>query len=128
MPNSRRTVTFRVRFNDALFADDVAHARAEGQQIAREARRQLERDGAPADLLARCGGEHRDGTDLSGMVKLYLPMPYGDDWGLVLQGASDAAGPHLLVVAFGQRHPSRRPSVYDIAHHRRHGNWPFRTR
>ncbi len=63
------------------------------------------------------------------MVKLYLPIPYGP-WGLILQGATDPDGLHLAVVAFGERHPTRRPSVYDIAHYRRHGTWPatFRSR
>ena len=110
MPIPRRPVTFRVRFNDARFADDLARCRAEGQQIARQARIELERGGAPQHLLTSCGAEHRDGTDLHGMVKLYLPLPYGP-WGLVLQGASDATGLHLLTFAFGERHPSWRPSV-----------------
>lgn len=123
MPTPRRSVTFRVRFNEARFAEDLARCRAEGQQIGRRARIELERDGAPQHLLTSCGAEHRDGTDLRGMVKLYLPLPYGP-WGLVLQGATDATGLHLLVIAFGERHPARRPSVYDIAHHRQHGNWP----
>lgn len=74
-------------------------------------------------LLAPCESEARDGTDLAGMVKLYLPIPYGP-WGVVLTGDRDADGPFLLVVAFGERHPDRRPSVYDIAHYRHHGRWP----
>ena len=123
MPTPRRPVTFRVRFNDALFADDLARCRAEGQQVGRQTRVELERDGAPPHLLTSCGAEHRDGTDLPGMVKLYVPLPYGP-WGLVLQGATDATGLHLLAIAFGELHPSLRPSVYDIAHHRQHGNWP----
>lgn len=127
MPSPRRSVTFRVRFNDARFADDLARCRADGQQIGREARIELERDGAPQHLLTSCGAEHRDGTDLPGMVKLYLPLPYGP-WGLVLQGATDTTGLHLLAIAFGERHPSRRPSVDDIAHHRQHGTWPSAMR
>jgi hypothetical protein len=123
MPTPRRPVAFRVRFNDARFVEDLARCRADGQQIGRQARIELERDGAPPHLLTRCGAEHRDGIDLRGMVKLYLPLPYGP-WGLVLEGATDATGLHLLVIAFGERHPSRRPSVYDIARRRQHGNWP----
>jgi hypothetical protein len=127
MPTPRRTITFRVKFNDARFAEDVARCRPEGKKVAREAREQLDSDGAPRDLLTSCAGEHRDGTDLTGMVKLYLPMPYGP-WGLVLQGATDDAGLHLLAVAFGERHPDRRPTVYDVAHYRMHGRWPPRMR
>jgi hypothetical protein len=123
MPTPRRIVTFRVKFSDGRFAEDLDRCRPEGQRAARQARVQLERDGVPQHLLTRCAGEHRDGTDLPGMVKLYLPMPYGP-WGLVLQGTTDDAGLHLLAVAFGERHPDRRPTVYDIAHYRQHGRWP----
>ncbi len=115
----RRPVTFRVRFNDARIQQDIQRARPAGREIARKARAALERDGIDSSMLARCEGEHRDGTDLPGMVKLYLPIPYGE-WGLVLQAAHDDAGLHLLVVAFGERHPANGPSVYQIADRRLH--------
>ncbi|MGI8414136.1 MAG: hypothetical protein ACR2LV_10485 [Solirubrobacteraceae bacterium] len=123
MPNPGRELTFPVTFTPTRFAEDLQHARPEGRRIAEQARQELERDGVSAALLAKCRSDHRDGTDLSGMVKLYLPMPYGP-WGLVLLGAGGATDPHLVVVAFGERHPARRPSVYDVAHYRRHGSWP----
>ncbi len=119
MPTARQRVTFRVRFNDARFQQDVQAVRPAGHAIALQARAALERDGIDSSMLARCESEHRDGTDLHGMVKLYLPIPYGE-WGLVLQAAKDNAGLHLLVVAFGERHPENGPSVYQIAHHRLH--------
>jgi len=80
-----------------------------------------------AGAARTCQSEARDGTDLAGLVKLYLPIPYGA-WGLVLAGDRDPDGPFLLPLAFGERHPARRPSVYDIAHHRHHGQWPPKTR
>jgi hypothetical protein len=108
-----------VRFNDARFQQDIQRARPAGREIGLQARAALERDGVDSSLLARCAGEHRDGTDLPGMVNLYLPIPYGD-WGLVLQAANDNAGLHLLAVAFGERHPAIGTSVYQIAHRRLH--------
>lgn len=75
-------------------AEDLDRARPAGREIARAARETLERDGAPVALLSRCVGEHRDGTNLAGLVKLYLPMPYGD-WGLILLGAGGREDPHL---------------------------------
>jgi hypothetical protein len=120
MPQPRRTVTFRVRFHPARFSEDIDRARPAGRAIAVQAREQLEQHGVSSGLLASCEAEHRDGTDLPGCAKLYLPMPYGE-WGLVLQGAHDTNGAYLLVVAFGERHPAKPPNVYQIAHRRLHG-------
>ena len=123
MAPADRSPVFRVRFDDLYLQEDLAHASAEGRRVAQEARKQLECDGVPAHLLVPSSDEHRDGTDLAGMPHLYLPMPYGQ-WGAVLDAARDQDGLYLLVTAFGLRHPARRPSVYDVAHYRRHGQWP----
>ncbi len=127
MPERSTGPVFRVRFDPVTFEQDLKRVRGEGRTIAHDARQQLERDGVPASLLAPCQSEARDGTDLAGLVKLYLPIPYGA-WDLVLAGDRDPNGPFLLPLAFGERHPARRPSVYDIAHHRQHGQWPPGTR
>ena len=127
MPERTRGPVFRVRFDPATFEEDLENARAAGRAIGARAREELERDGVAVSLLAPCQTDARDGTDLPGMVKLYLPMPYGP-WGLVLAGDRDEHGPFLLAVAFGERHPQRRPTVYDIAHYRQHGTWPERMR
>lgn len=121
---SDKDVTFRVKFEPVRFDEDLRRAGAAGRALAIQARGQLERDGIAAALLSPCHSEHRDGTQLEGLVKLYVPIPSGPDWGFVLEGARDSQGLHLLVVAFGQRHPERRPSVYDLAHYQRHGAWP----
>ncbi len=123
MPQRAGGPVFRVRFDALTFEVDLDRAGAQGRIVGRQAREQLERGGVPISLLSPCQSEAQDSTDLAGLVKLYLPIPYGD-WGLVLSGERDRHGPLLVPVAFGTRHPSRRPSVYDIAHHRRHGNWP----
>lgn len=117
------SVRFRVRFSERQFSDDLENAGASGRPVLTAARETLEREGIDAKLLMPCSGEHRDGTDLGGLVKLYLPVPYGP-WGLVLAPARDQHGLFLRPVAFGQRHPTRRPTVYDVAHYRRHGSWP----
>jgi hypothetical protein len=44
MPQHRRPVTFRVRFNDARFQQDVQRARPAAREIALQARAALERD------------------------------------------------------------------------------------
>lgn len=110
MSAGRPNPIFRVMFDDARFADDLAHSDHTGRQIAQAARAQLERDGIQAQLLARCDPEGRDGTHLGGMVKLYLPIPYGDRFGLVLEPGRDADSLYLLAIAFGQRHPPGGPA------------------
>ena len=122
-PSRRSAPVFRVIFHEAYLAEDLAQCSAEGRKVAQEARVALERDGVAADLLVPSHNEHRDGTSLAGMPHLYLPMPYGP-WGVVLDAARDRDGLYLLATAFGLRHPDRRPSVYDVAHYRRHGRWP----
>ena len=127
MTERARGPVFRVRFDPATFREDLNNARPAGRAVGAQAREQLERDGVAVSLLSPCQADARDGTDLPGMVKLYLSIPYGP-WGLVLAGDRDQRGPFLLAVAFGERHPRRRPSVYDIAHHRQHGTWPHGMR
>ncbi len=114
---------FRVRFDTPTYDQDLQRVRKEGRTVATNARAQLERDGIAVALLSACQSDARDGTELGGLAKLYLPIPYGP-WGLVLAGDRDINGPFLAVVAFGERHPHRGPSVYAIAHYRRHGHWP----
>jgi len=66
VPHPRRPIAFPVRFDPAFFAEDLTRARAAGRRVAQASRQQLERDGVDMSLLARCEGEHRDGTDLAG--------------------------------------------------------------
>lgn len=112
-----------MRINDATFAEDLEHASPEAREAFQAARRELERDGINRERLHPCESEHRDGTDLAGLVKSYLPAPIGP-WGAVFAPGRDDEGVHLIVVAFGARHPRRRPTVYDVAHRRQHGSWP----
>lgn len=124
MPESRGPVRVPVTFDDARWAQDLARASTEAAEVARVARRRMERDGANLIELRPCDPEGRDGTRLGGCVKLYLPPPAGP-WGLVLAPTRDPATGRVLldVVAFGPRHPpeGRRVSVYQLAHQRLHG-------
>jgi hypothetical protein len=111
---------FAARFDDILFAEDLAHATAAGSEVGVSERRRIEREGiSPAELMG-CEPEARDGTRLPGCVKTHLPQPAGD-WGMVFTGdADDKGAPVLVCLAFGRRHPLRpwQPSVYEVAHRR----------
>jgi hypothetical protein len=63
--------------------------------------------------------EARDGTKLGGCVKHYIPQP-GGRWGAVFSVDLEDSRPVLVLLAVGERHPSRpwKPSVYEIAHRR----------
>lgn len=111
---------FRVTFDDASLAEDLAHASAAGRTVALDARRKLAAHGIARSLLRPCSAEGRDGTRLAGCVKTYLPAPAGD-WGMVLELRLDQRGrPLLHCLAFGRRHPRRpsQPSVYQVADRR----------
>jgi hypothetical protein len=91
MPRARRSGTVRVRVNDATFAEDLEHASPQARQAIRAARRELERDGIDRERLHPCESEHRDGTDLAGLAKSYLPAPVGP-WGAVFAPGRDDEG------------------------------------
>lgn len=74
----------------------------------------------PFNGLRNCDAEGRDGTSLSGCVKVYLPPPAGR-FGMVFVLVIAASGPRLRYLAFGVRHHpagSHAPTVYEIAHRR----------
>ena len=76
---------------------------------------------APREWLLRCEEEGRDGTRLSGCVKLSHPSAR-QAMGAVLAGDDEPQKPASVAVALGERHPTRpwKPSVYEIAHRRLH--------
>lgn len=123
MPTATGGPRFAVRFDDVAFAEDLEHASAAGRRAGERVRRELERDGLPAERLLRCQAEARDGTRLGGCVKTRVPWPDGQ-WGIVLVPVATATAPlSLRALAFGERHPTApwRPSVYQVAHRRLHG-------
>lgn len=98
--------------------------------VVQREREGLERIGVRTSLLLRCDAAGRDGTQLGGLVKVYVPIregaPSSRPFGLVLAPSVDRDGHVLLeMLAFGERHPRRGTrSVYERAHKRRHGRYP----
>jgi hypothetical protein len=122
MPQPRRDgARFGLRFDDLLFDEDLAHATQAGQQVAAEARRRLERDGASARELAPCEPERREGTRLPNCVKTYLPEP-GGRWRMIFEVTRENDQLVLAYLAFGVGHPEHawQLSAYQVAHQRLH--------
>lgn len=112
---------FEVRVVDEVLAEDLARCTPAARSAIETMVAMLRDEGAPREWLLRCEEEGQDGTRLKGCVKLYIPQPAGQ-WGAVLAGDEEATKPALVLVAAGERHPSRpwKPSVYEIAHRRLH--------
>jgi hypothetical protein len=121
MPSqSRPGARFRVEFDDATFAEDLAHNTPAAREAGERKRINAERDGQPAHELRPCEPEGRDGTRLPGCVKTRVPWPDGP-WGMVFDGRIDDDGrPFLACLAFGTRHPTGPGalSVYEVASRR----------
>jgi hypothetical protein len=113
---------FAVRVDEAVLEEDLAHATVAGRGAIATTMNRFVRDGVPATWLKRCQTQHRDGTDLSGCVKVYIPPPDGR-WGAVFVADVTGGRPVLVLLAVGQRHPAQpwTPSVYQVAHRRQHG-------
>lgn len=77
--------------------------------------------GLPTTRMKRCDSEGRDGTNLDGCVKTYVPWSE-NKWGIVFVGVAHPDRPFALrAFAYGVRHPTgTTPSVYRIAHRRLH--------
>jgi hypothetical protein len=65
-----------VLFDEQAIAEDLHHLPG-GARVALDAfRRELERiDGLPMTRVKRCDAEGRDGTNLGGCLKTYVPCP-----------------------------------------------------
>lgn len=122
MPHRGAGPAFDVSVDDELLAEDLAHASDAASAAIEAAVLSMRRSGVEKQHLKRCDAEGRDGTHLTGCVKLYIPPPAGR-WGAVFSGAQKGSRPILVLLAVGERHPPGpwRPSVYEIAHRRLHG-------
>lgn len=115
--------TPKITFDDAAFAEDLAHSTAAARTVALAARRQMLARGLADITLYACKPEAEDGTRLPRCVKTYVPGP-GKPWRMVFELRSASDGRLFLdFLAFGVGHPTRpgQPSVYQIAHRRLHG-------
>ena len=121
--SSRPGARFEVRFDELSFQEDLSHATKRGREIAVEARKRLEDNGANPSELLRCQSEHREGTELPNCVKTYLPPPDGR-WGMVFELVREKSSGKLVLayLAFAERHPDppRQADVYWKAHERLH--------
>jgi hypothetical protein len=119
---------FPARFDPDGWEEDLARTTPAGREAAEAARRAYERYGIPFAHLRSVAGRGRDGTVLPDCVKVYLPQP-GGRFGMVFRAIKIDDRLHLAYLAFGVRHPpkdSRRPTVYQLAHQRMHGQPPPR--
>lgn len=126
MPADKAAGRAVVVFDDGAFAEDLDHARSRARADGDAARREFERLGIEVGRLRPCDREGRDGTQLAGCVKTYIPWPAGR-FGMVFAVERVEGRLVLVFVAFGVRHQPRQanaPTVYARAHRRLHGAWP----
>jgi hypothetical protein len=108
-----------LRVDEKGFAEDLGRASEAARAAIEPVIRKLEADGVAVGSLRPCEAEARDGTQLGGCVKHYIPQPDGR-WGAVFSIDRQASKPALVLLAVGERHPPQpwKPSVYEIAHRR----------
>lgn len=117
-----------MHFDPDGWEEDLARITPAGREVAEAARRAYEQDGIPFEHLRSVEEEGRDGTVLPDCAKVYLPRPAGH-FGMVFRAIKMDGRLHLAYLAFGVRHPPRsshRPTVYQLAHQRIHGQPPPR--
>jgi hypothetical protein len=119
---SAKGPVFPVAFDELAIAEDLARLGDAGAEALAEFGREIDRlGGLPRGRLMACEPEGRDGTQLGGCVKTYVPWPAGR-FGAVMVAVSNPERPiGLRVIAFGVRHQPRESnalSVYQIAHRR----------
>lgn len=118
-------------FDDRVWAEEVERfgPNSRPRLSAVTARRELEHAGAGPGFQP-CGSEGPDGTNLSGCMKVYLPLgrpssseaPYGFVFEAVMR---EPLTLELHLLAFGERHPrAGARSVYQRAHKRLHRRYP----
>lgn len=119
---------FPAYFDQTAWEEDLARSTPAGRQAAEAARRDYERYGVRLEHLRRVQEHGEDGTVLPDCAKVYLPPPAGR-FGMIFRAIRVEGLPSLAYLAFGVRHHPRsaqRPTVYQLAHQRLHGQPPRR--
>jgi hypothetical protein len=119
---------FPAHFDPDAWEEDLARSTPTGRQAAEVARRDYEGGGVPVEHLRRVEEHGQDGTVLPDCAKVYLPPPVGR-FGMIFRVIKVDDRPCLAYAAFGVRHHpqgARRPTVYQLAHQRLHGQPPRR--
>ena len=120
MPGRAQPTSIPVIFDESILTIDLQRLPTAAATSLSSLRRDVHRSGGISrNHLKRCQAHARDGTNLAGCVKTYVPWPDGP-WGIVFRAGEDARRPFALyMIAYGHRHPgARRASVYQIAHRR----------
>jgi hypothetical protein len=122
MPEERPEPIFPVGFDEDALSQDLERLPASAEIALRELRKELRRHGGiPRSRLKACQPEGRDGTNLGGCVKTYVPWPDGR-FGAVFVAVKHPKRPMTLrAFAFGVRHHPREShaeTVYEVAHRR----------
>jgi hypothetical protein len=119
----------KAQFDADAWEEDLARTTPAGRQAAEAAHKDYERHGVPIAQLRRVAEHGHDRTVLPGCMKVYVPAPDGR-FGMVFMLKFQPDGrPVLMFLAFGVRHHpqgSQRPTVYQLAHQRLHGQLPRR--
>ena len=122
-----RPAVLAADFDDEAFALDVDRYpdRSGARRVAEAARAEFERHGVPRESLRACAAEGRDRTQLAGALKVYVRQD--ERFGMVFKPQLRGRELKLVFLAFGVRHQppgSHAPTVYELAHRRRHGRFP----
>ena len=124
MAEARPEPVFPVGFDQDALTEDLGRLPASAGDALRQFRKELRGEGGiPKARLKACQAEGRDGTQLPGCIKTYIPWPDGR-FGAVFVAVTHPDRPlGLRAIAFGVRHhprDSNAPTVYEIAHRRLH--------
>jgi hypothetical protein len=124
---SGRSAVLPADFDDEAFALDLERYPdgSLARRVAEAARAEFERDGVSLESVRTCAAEGRDGPRLAGALKVYLRQD--QRFGMVLEPERRERELRLVFLAFGVRHQppgSHAPTVYELAHRRRHGRFP----
>lgn len=131
MPTASRGDRVAVLIAPDVWRDEVERldARSAARVAAEREREALDSDGVTRALLAACDEDGPDRTQLRGLLKAYVPLreapPSQRPYGFVFRPARDKEQLVVVLLAFGERHPSPGTrSVYERAHKRVHGRYP----
>ena len=119
----------RAQFDTDAWEEDLARTTPAGRQAAETAHKGYEQHGVPIAQLRRVAEHGHDRTILPDCMKVYLPAPDGRFGMIFILKFQPDGRPVLMFLAFGVRHHpqgSQRPTVYQLAHQRLHGQLPRR--
>jgi hypothetical protein len=116
---------FPVGFDEAAMAEDLDRLGESAGEAMTTLRAEVEKlGGLPHSRLKGCEDDARDGTNLAGCVKTYVPWPDGRFGAVFVAISEPERSVGLRAIAFGVRHQppdSHAPTVYQWADERNKG-------